>query len=619
MPYWASAYEHVMKDHATVARLGGKKWQPSLEAFDFAEMTSYFSSAAVLLALSGAAVAAPASAAVGTNVFKREPVQCNGTFEDISAADYIKAVNPGWNLGNTLDAIPNEGSWNNPPVVAATFDAVKAAGFRSVRIPVTYTHHFLSEAPDYQVDPAWLQRVDDVINMALERDLYVVTNVHHDSWEWADVSKEGADIAAINDKFEKLWIQVATKLACKSSLVAFESINEPPATTAEHGAAINELNAIFLKTLEATGGFNTKRVVTLSGGNQDSTKTSQWFKPPAEIANPWALQFHYYSPYDFSFSAWGKTTWGSDADKAAVEAEMGLVRGNFSDVPLYIGEFNTPPFHTENAARWRWFDHVIKTANDIGAAVVVWDNGLDHLDREAASWRDPTNLDVLLNAVKGTSNSLPDSTVDGAATEQSSSAYIFNRVGNAVENYELPWLFNGNTLTKVTLDGKDLTADTDYTVAASSITFTASFLSPLLSADATPGSKGQLTLSFSAGADIAVEIVQWDVPTLSQTSSKAVGGADLPLPVKWNGLPKLATVKILQEDGTYLVDDWTNVLGPLQQARGTYDGQWKFEGDDVIIKAAAVDLVVANGKAATFTFEFYPRVEGNSVEYTLNP
>lgn len=60
---------------------------------------------------------------------------CDVDFAPISAADYIAAINPGWNLGNTLDAVPNEGSWNNPPVVAATFKDVKAAGFKSVRIP----------------------------------------------------------------------------------------------------------------------------------------------------------------------------------------------------------------------------------------------------------------------------------------------------------------------------------------------------------------------------------------------------------------------------------------------------------------------------------------------------
>lgn len=44
-------------------------------------------------------------------------------------------MNPGWNLGNTLDGIPNEGDWGNPPVVSTTFDDVKKAGFKGVRLP----------------------------------------------------------------------------------------------------------------------------------------------------------------------------------------------------------------------------------------------------------------------------------------------------------------------------------------------------------------------------------------------------------------------------------------------------------------------------------------------------
>lgn len=44
---------------------------------------------------------------------------------------------------------------------------------------VTYTHHFTGESPDWTIDPVWLQRVEDVVDMALERDLYVITNVHH--------------------------------------------------------------------------------------------------------------------------------------------------------------------------------------------------------------------------------------------------------------------------------------------------------------------------------------------------------------------------------------------------------------------------------------------------------
>lgn len=546
--------------------------------------------------------------------------QCNGTFEDISAEDFIAAANPAWNLGNTLDATPDEGSWNNPPVVAATFDAVKAAGFNSVRIPVTYTHHFLSEAPDYEVDPEWLQRVSTVIDFALERDLLVVTNVHHDSWEWADVSLPDADIEEIQTKFRALWVQIGNKLACKPATVAFESINEPPAETAEDGAEVNEFNTIFLDALSETGDWNSRRVLTFAGGNNDATKTSQWFEPPAEVPNPWALQIHYYSPYDFTFSAWGKTTWGSAEDKAAVDYELGLVRGNFTDVPIYIGEFDATPRSTESAARWKWFDYFVSAATEIGAAVAIWDNGLDHLNRETGEFRDQTVVEIIQNAADGVTNSLPDSTVDGSATEQWTSAYIFNQVGDAITDHELPYLFNGNSVESIsTSDGTELVQGTDFTVGDSAITVSADFIRTYITADSEPGVYETLTITFSAGASTTVTIVQWDVPVLESTEGTAVTGQDLVIPIEWKGLERLATVKFLAEDGTYVVDDWTEFLGPLQQARGTWEGQWSFEGDNVIIRAAIIDMVVSLGQPVTVTFEFYPRVEGNVVEYVITP
>lgn len=63
---------------------------------------------------------------------------CTSPFTPITASAAFEALNPGWNLGNTLDAIPTEGSWNNPPVVASTFAEIKAQGFKSVRIPGKY-------------------------------------------------------------------------------------------------------------------------------------------------------------------------------------------------------------------------------------------------------------------------------------------------------------------------------------------------------------------------------------------------------------------------------------------------------------------------------------------------
>ncbi|RCW49605.1 cellulase (glycosyl hydrolase family 5) [Paenibacillus prosopidis] len=39
-------------------------------------------------------------------------------------------------------------------------------------------------APDYTVDPAWMDRVQQVVDWSLEEGLYVMINVHHDAWMW---------------------------------------------------------------------------------------------------------------------------------------------------------------------------------------------------------------------------------------------------------------------------------------------------------------------------------------------------------------------------------------------------------------------------------------------------
>lgn len=88
---------------------------------------------AALAGLLGGSRASPAVSA--TSTASAAAASCTGDFPSISAADFIDKSNPGWNLGNTLDAIPDEGSWNNDPVVGSTFDTVKASGFSGVRLP----------------------------------------------------------------------------------------------------------------------------------------------------------------------------------------------------------------------------------------------------------------------------------------------------------------------------------------------------------------------------------------------------------------------------------------------------------------------------------------------------
>ncbi|KAF2674887.1 glycoside hydrolase [Microthyrium microscopicum] len=550
-------------------------------------------------------------------------VQCPGTFTPITANDWIKKIDPGWNLGNTLDAVPNEGSWNNPAVTPDTFDDVKKAGFKSVRLPITWTTK-IGPAPDFKINDAWLERVATVTKQVTDRGLYAIVNVHHDSWEWFDWSGN-ANKKDLEAKFVKVWTQIATKLACTSSLVAFEPINEPKGTTKAQGDFMNRVNEVFLKAINDVGGFNPQRVVTLVGLGEDSIKTSQFFKkPPGSWKNPWAIQYHYYSPYDFVFSAWGKTIWGSNEDLTAMETDLKLIRNNFTDVPLVIGEYAASAASTESAARWKWFDHFIRMAAKYNTATILWDNGGDFLDRKSHQWRDETVMEIIVNAQKGVKNSLADSTVDDKADTQFTSAYIFHKVGAEVADQSLPFLLNGNTVKKITAsDGSALSTPADYTVSAgngkANIVFTKAFLAKHISSSAPAGIKTTLTIQFSAGASARVQIVQWSVPQLQggAKSSKAVAGKDLEIPIAWKGLPRVAAVKATFNDGEFMADDWTKYKGKLQAGYATYNNHWKWDEKNIIITKDAMGIVAQKKKPATFTFEFFPRVPGNSINYTL--
>lgn len=216
-------------------------------------------------------------------------------------------------------------------------------------------------------------------------------------------------------------------------------------------------------------------------------------------------------------------------------------------------------------------DELVRSALDLNFACILWDNGLDHLNRDTATWRDANSISMITKSTADTANSLPDSTEDASATSQSSSAYIFHEYGTAVTQQSLPFVFNGNTLSSITDSaGLALTSDTDYSVSGSNIIFTASYLSKHISSTTSPGVIANLTLKFSGGdSSPIVQLVQWKTPTLSSNTAVAssVSGSDLSIPITWGGLQRIAAVKALTTSGSYLVDDWTVYLGPLQQAR----------------------------------------------------
>ena len=80
------------------------------------------------------------------------------------AFHYNRLIGRGVNMGNCLEA-PKEGEWGIS-LKEEYFQAVKDAGFNSVRIPIRWPAHAKVEEP-YTVDPVFFERVDWAIKQAL--------------------------------------------------------------------------------------------------------------------------------------------------------------------------------------------------------------------------------------------------------------------------------------------------------------------------------------------------------------------------------------------------------------------------------------------------------------------
>ena len=99
------------------------------------------------------------------------------SFGQVTPWEMVEKMGKGINLGNTLEA-PKEGDWSAPLEEYCFHDFVDA-GFTSVRIPIRWTNYMLDSTP-FTIDSAWMDRVEQVIDWALDTGLVVIINSHHD-------------------------------------------------------------------------------------------------------------------------------------------------------------------------------------------------------------------------------------------------------------------------------------------------------------------------------------------------------------------------------------------------------------------------------------------------------
>ena len=369
-----------------------------------------------------------------------------------SAADAVINMGAGWNLGNTLDSHSGdkthmwieawsphtpkdyETAWGQPQTTRALIHMFKEAGFGAIRVPVTWYPHMgkivvdgnatwdTSSWTGYDVDPAWMARVKEIVDYVIDEGMYCILNVHHDTGDNGSEGKGNAWLVAdrfdaAKERYASLWGQIAETFKDYGDHLLFESYNEmldswnswcfasfaSPARYDEAGSraaynGINDYARTFVETVRATGGNNAERnlvVNTYGACSGDGTWNKHLQEPLLFMQIPEApghiaVEVHSY--------------WESEKFSASMKRDIDQLFANLTThitgrlgVPAIIGEWgggvgNDTPANEEFA---RYFTTAARKA---GVATFWWMGLSDGKDRAVPAWTMPKTKDAIISS-----------------------------------------------------------------------------------------------------------------------------------------------------------------------------------------------------------------------------
>lgn len=326
---------------------------------------------------------------------------------DTTAIEFVENMKIGWNLGNTFDAYSDgniademslESYWCKAITTKEMVDAVKAAGFETMRIPVSW-HNHVSDDGNYTISEAWLNRVQEVVDYAMDNDMYIILNIHHDnSTKYMYPSQEYMEQSKAYVK--AIWTQVAKRFADYDEHLILESLNEPRLVDTNYEwwldlnnqdcveavKYVNELNQLFVDTVRASGGHNADRYLLVPGYDASlQGATNQYFELPQDTdgnQNKILVEVHAYTPYNFALqgpSESGSTDqWSKDssASISEINSTMDTLYEKYvkNGIGVVIDEFGARDKDNNIQARTDFATYYIAAARARGITCCWWDN-----------------------------------------------------------------------------------------------------------------------------------------------------------------------------------------------------------------------------------------------------
>ncbi len=354
----------------------------------------------------------------------------------------------GFNLGNSFDAIPrpesglkgndSEIAWHNPRTTKEMIAAIRRAGFKTLRLPVSW-HIHVSDVMEADglvsrdiVAPEWMKRVREVVDWCMDEGLYVILNTHHDIRE-GFLLPDNAHIDRADEFMRNIWRQIAVEFGSyPHDRLLFESMNEiripgadyewtPDYSVKECREAmenVNRLNQTFTDTVRAAGRENVERVLIIPGYST-STEGVCWdgFRLPRDTEpGRMIVAAHIYSPAHFVFLVKDREDIrefdiNSPASTDPIDERLGKLYERFvkNGIPVNVDEFGTVD-KDNDPHRIACLAYTLYKGSGLGIRFCYWDNGVFKwygngmaiFDRNSCSFPDPTPVRVMLEGLSGT-------------------------------------------------------------------------------------------------------------------------------------------------------------------------------------------------------------------------
>lgn len=510
----------------------------------------------------------------------------------------LDAMQPGWNLGNTLDADGSETAWGNPEVTQELIAAIKAQGYNSIRIPITWNHR-MGPGPDYLISETFMARVQQIVDWSLDAGLIAIIDMHHDSRWMLNMANERE---AVLEKFSAAWTQIANHFKDYPDQLVFEGINEPRFSEdwgedrPIYFEMVHELNTTFHKIVRESGGNNATRalILTTLTGAHSQPRLNALYKTFEKLNDPNLIAtVHYYGMYQFSVNMAGYTTFDNRVKQDVIDT-FDRVHDTFvaKGIPVLIGEFGLLGFDKyvetiQHGEVLKYLEFVTYYAREKRMTHVLWDNG-QHFDRRNLVWNNPDFHAIMMASLTGRSS-----------TAESDSVYV--RKGEENKDYTVHLNLNGNNLVEVRYEEKMLVKGRDYELDGEQLTLKAELIQKLMTDELGPAAK--LTLVFSAGADWVLHLIHYDTPELEDADWSR---SQFAVPVNFNG-DRLATMKaVYAKGGNAGPDSWT----PYKEFGKSFDPDYQYN----LIKLTQDFFKEVEDGEVILTFVFW---SGTELEYHL--